>query len=292
MAAPEAYDDQASGDARNSRGHTPANITVIDRRPWVVRVREACKAANLSPTDRLVGIVIASYLDRNGAWSVSVDQLVEDTGLHRASVFRSFRKLTAACILDIESGKRQRRRDRYSAGSRISKMPPAERSGPSHTATAESHGATVESHGATVESQGATRTSHEYHDVSPANSSGTSGIGTMTRRAEQLVNRYRIDLYPKHRGNPYRPSLIREEEDLKAAHRLCELFDDDELEEVVVYFLRVPDKDGTQFVARKTRSLKWCLGLAQRIGDKLKLKGRENDDDQESGHSQGSRSGH
>ena len=93
-------------------------------------------------------------------------------------------------------------------------------------------------------------------------------------RAKQLVSRYRRELYPTHRGNPYRPSFVREEQDLKAAHRLCELFDDDELEMVVVYFLRIPDKDGTQFVPRKTRSLTWCLGLAQRIGDKLKLKGR------------------
>ena len=107
MAAQPLYQSHITADADQSRDQNAANIPRIDRRPWVVRVREACKAATLSPTDRLVAITVASYFDADGGWSVSMAQIKGDTGLHLSSVFRSLKRLREQEIINVASGQRR-----------------------------------------------------------------------------------------------------------------------------------------------------------------------------------------
>ena len=178
-----------------------------------VRIREACKDAKgktLSPTDRLVAMMVASYWDSEGTWSVSVATIAEDTGLHRASVFRAYNKLREADILNITSGQRFRTRDRLTAGDSISTMPPAARSERSHSAKPKSHPATVESQGATEQSQGVTRT---YQYVSQSNRTTTTTtsccqlIERSSRarnevygdRAKRLCHNFRDVWHPKYK---------------------------------------------------------------------------------------------
>ena len=129
MAAPEVYDEQASGDARNSRDHIPAHIPAIDRRPWVVRVRAACRSAELPTTTRLVALTVASYFDQHGTWALPIDEIAADCGITRRSVFRHLDRLRTAGVLRVKGGG-GRMRSRYSTGPTISRMSPAKRTEP------------------------------------------------------------------------------------------------------------------------------------------------------------------
>ena len=94
-------------------------------------------------------------------------------------------------------------------------------------------------------------------------------------RAGKLVERWRCDWYPRFRDGVNVRNPDREMEDLVAALWLCEQFEDDELETLCTFFLRIPDGAEPQFRRRKTRTLRWCLGVAGALSRKLKLKGRE-----------------
>ena len=91
-------------------------------------------------------------------------------------------------------------------------------------------------------------------------------------RAEWLVGRFRA-LYAEKRTGIYPISMNRERNDWLAALRLCEAFDDTELEILISYFLDIPDGASDEFEPRKTRTLEWCAGLAAAISRKLDLKG-------------------
>ena len=93
-------------------------------------------------------------------------------------------------------------------------------------------------------------------------------------RAGKLIERWRNDWYPRFREGPNVLTAGREIDDLEAARRLCGQFEDDELETMCTFFLRIPDGAEPQFQRRKTRTLKWCLGSAGALSRKLKLKGR------------------
>ena len=93
-------------------------------------------------------------------------------------------------------------------------------------------------------------------------------------RAEKLIERWRSDWYPRYRPGVNVLNADREMADLEAALRLCEQFEDDELETMCVFFLRIPDGAEEQFQRRKTRTLRWCLGCAGALSRKLKLTGR------------------
>ena len=93
-------------------------------------------------------------------------------------------------------------------------------------------------------------------------------------RAGKLVERWRCDWYPRFRDGVNVRNPDRETEDLEAALWLCEQFEDDELEELCTFFLRIPDGAEPQFQRRKTRTLRWCLGCAGALSRKLKLKGK------------------
>ena len=289
MAAQPLYQSHIATDAEQSRGQNAANIPRIDRRPWAVRIREACKAngKTLSPTDRLVAMTVASYWDSEGTWSVSVATIAEDTGLHRASVFRAYNKLREADILNITSGQRFRTRDRLTAGDSISTMPPAARSERSHSAKPKSHPATVESQGATEQSQGATRTyqyeshSNQQQQQQPVAAAADERIREEKYgdRAHRLCHNFRDVWHPKYK--PDRRCVVnpgRLQRDHIAALWLCEQFEDDELETLCTFFLRIPDGAPGGFEHHKPRTLKWCLGVAEPLARKLKLKGRQDND--------------
>lgn len=93
-------------------------------------------------------------------------------------------------------------------------------------------------------------------------------------RASALVERFGREWYPAHRGGPYAPSITRKTRDYDAALDLCEHFPDDEIENIVLFFLGIKDGAATsEFHAGKTRTLVWCASLATRIARRLKLKG-------------------
>ena len=92
-------------------------------------------------------------------------------------------------------------------------------------------------------------------------------------RPATLIERWRHEWYPRYREGPNVLTAVRETDDLDAARRLCEQFEDDELETMCTFFLRIPDGAESQFTRRKTRTLKWCLGSAGALSRKLKLKG-------------------
>ena len=93
-------------------------------------------------------------------------------------------------------------------------------------------------------------------------------------RAGKLIERWRNEWYPQFRDGPNVLTAGREIDDLDAARRLCEQFEDDELETMCVFFLRIPDGAEPQFQRRKTRTLKWVLGSAGALSRKLRLKGK------------------
>ena len=93
-------------------------------------------------------------------------------------------------------------------------------------------------------------------------------------RARMLVKRWRFDWYPKFRDGVNVTNPDRNRQDYVAALWLCEQFEDDDLETLCVFFLRIPDGAEPQFQRKKTRTLRWCLGCAAALSRKLKLKGR------------------
>ena len=125
MAAQPLYRSDPGGDARNSQDHNLANIPAIDRRPWVVRVRAACRGSGLPLATRAVGLAIASYFDTTGEWSVPEKTLCAELDIHRSTLHRHLTALKEAGILSVDINRT--RCNRYATGGAISKMKPAPR---------------------------------------------------------------------------------------------------------------------------------------------------------------------
>ena len=106
---------------------TPAIAPVpqLDRRPWTVRVRDACRDAGLPPATRGFAVILSTYFDSAGRWSLSIDQLSNATGLTRRQVFVHLKRCRDADLLDVRGGGGSFR-NRYSAGPAICPMKAAD----------------------------------------------------------------------------------------------------------------------------------------------------------------------
>ena len=86
-------------------------------------------------------------------------------------------------------------------------------------------------------------------------------------RAAALVERYRAELYPRHRGVAYAPTRAVEASDADAAERLCQAWDDTELDRLAERFLTV---EGDRFLAGRTRTLSMLLSRAPALAEQLR----------------------
>ena len=118
----------ASADAlhHSTTAVAPAAAPQVDRRPWVVRVRAACRGTDLPLATRAVALAVASYFDANGTWGISRKALCEELDIDRSTLGRHLASLKAANILDVDSGGGHKR-NRYTVGPRVWKMRPATR---------------------------------------------------------------------------------------------------------------------------------------------------------------------
>ena len=99
-----------------------ATVTRLDRRPWAVRVRDAAAAANLPPTTRGFAVVLSTYFDGDGRWSLSVQQIADVTGYKQRMVFNHLRACRDAGLIAVEGGG-GKWRNRYSAGLAVTDAP-------------------------------------------------------------------------------------------------------------------------------------------------------------------------
>ena len=131
MHAQPLYQSHIAGDAEQSRDQNAASIPRIDRRPWVVRVRTACRGTDLPLGARAVGMCIASYFDFAGTWAVSRETLAAELDINERTLTRYLQRLKAANIIEVHAGGSDGRSwSRYQTGSAISKMAPARRTEP------------------------------------------------------------------------------------------------------------------------------------------------------------------
>ena len=131
MAAPQLYQSHIAGDADNVLGNIAANIPRIDRRPWTVRIRTACKGTDLPLGARAVGMAVASYFDHAGTWAVSRKALCAELDISERTLTRYLQQLKAADVLDVQPGGADGRScSRYAPGPRIATMAPARRTEP------------------------------------------------------------------------------------------------------------------------------------------------------------------
>ncbi|MYN65078.1 MAG: hypothetical protein F4X11_08625 [Acidobacteria bacterium] len=86
-------------------------------------------------------------------------------------------------------------------------------------------------------------------------------------RAAALVERYRAVLYPRHRGVAYAPTRAVEASDADAAERLCQAWDDAELDRLVERFLTT---EGDRFLDGRTRTLSMLLSRAPALAEQLR----------------------
>ena len=85
-------------------------------------------------------------------------------------------------------------------------------------------------------------------------------------RAAAFVERYRTVLYPRHRGVAYAPTRAVESSDADAAERLCQAWDDAELDRLVERFLTA---EGDRFLDGRTRTLSMLLSRAPALAEQL-----------------------
>ena len=91
-------------------------------------------------------------------------------------------------------------------------------------------------------------------------------------RAGKVIERYR-ELYREHQRAPYLVTGRAEKRDLDAACRLCEVFSDEEIEKLLVFWLQIPNGVDSFITARNTRTLTMCLSKASAIARRLGLTG-------------------
>ncbi len=96
---------------------------------------------------------------------------------------------------------------------------------------------------------------------------GEGAAGVASSRAAALVERYRSELYPRHRGVAYAPTRAVEASDADAAERLCQAWDDAELDRLVERFLTL---EGDPFLDGRTRTLSMLLSRAPALAEQLR----------------------
>ena len=98
---------------------------------------------------------------------------------------------------------------------------------------------------------------------------GAAGRPTadVASRSAALVERYRSALYPRHRGVAYAPTRAVEASDADAAERLCQAWDDAELDRLVERFLTI---EGDRFLDGRTRTLSMLLSRAPALAEQLR----------------------
>ena len=102
-----------------------ASVPQIDRRPWPVRIRDAAAAAKLPSATRGFAVMLATYFDSAGRWSVSIEALADATGLTARQVYVHLKRCKDADLFDVRGGG-GRFRNRYSAGPAVCPMKAAE----------------------------------------------------------------------------------------------------------------------------------------------------------------------
>ncbi|MCY4662889.1 MAG: hypothetical protein OXF93_24265 [Acidobacteria bacterium] len=85
-------------------------------------------------------------------------------------------------------------------------------------------------------------------------------------RAAALVERYRTEWYPRHRGVAYAPTRAVEASDADAAVRLCAAYGDGELARLAERFLTA---EGDRFLAGRTRTVSMLLSRAPALAEQL-----------------------
>ena len=93
-------------------------------------------------------------------------------------------------------------------------------------------------------------------------------------RAEALVERYRAEWYPRHRGVAYAPTRAVEASDADAAVRLCAAYGDAELAQLAERFLTA---EGDRFLAGRTRTVSMLLSRAPALAEQLRSPAAEGD---------------
>ena len=110
-----------------------------------------------------------------------------------------------------------------------------------------------------------------------ANGSPGGGAGegepasAVASRAAAFVERFRVELYPRHRGVAYAPTRAVEASDADAALRLCATWDDAELGRLAERFLTT---EGDRFLEGRTRTLSMLLSMAPALAEQLRKPGR------------------
>ena len=95
---------------------------------------------------------------------------------------------------------------------------------------------------------------------------GAAATGAASRAAA-FVERYRAELYPRHRGVASAPTRAVEASDADAAERLCRAWDDAALDRLVERFLTA---EGDPFLAGRTRTLSMLLSRAPALAEQLR----------------------
>ncbi len=110
-----------------------------------------------------------------------------------------------------------------------------------------------------------------------ANGSRDGGAGegeppaAVASRAAAFVERFRVELYPRHRGVAYAPTRAVEAADADAALRLCATWDDAELGRLAERFLTT---EGDRFLEGRTRTVSMLLSMAPALAEQLRKPGR------------------
>ena len=105
-----------------------------------------------------------------------------------------------------------------------------------------------------------------------ANGSQGGGAGAgdpaaaVASRAAAFVERFRVELYPRHRGVAYAPTRAVEAADADAALRLCATWDEAELGRLAERFLTTA---GDRFLEGRTRTVSMLLSMAPALAERL-----------------------
>ena len=89
----------------------------------------------------------------------------------------------------------------------------------------------------------------------------------MAARAAAFIERYRADLYPRHRGVAYAPTRAVEASDAESARRLCAAYGPEELEGLAARFLTT---EGDRFLEGRTRTVSMLLSMAPALAEQLR----------------------
>ena len=96
---------------------------------------------------------------------------------------------------------------------------------------------------------------------------GGEGQDAVAARAAAFIERYRADLYPRHRGVAYAPTRAVEASDAESARRLCAAYGPEELEGLAARFLTT---EGDRFLEGRTRTVSMLLSMAPALAEQLR----------------------